>query len=137
MSNLFSMIKENALKFILLTCNQATIMKRIDFMKESQYNKPNSLNGKPIVLKNLKKNFISGDEIIHAVDDIDLEISQGEFVIIMGPSGSGKSTLLSLISGLTSLTEGRILINGEDMKNFTENQKALLRRREIGIVFQF
>ena len=90
-----------------------------------------------IKLHNLRKTFVSGEEEIHAVDNLNLQIEQGEFVIIMGPSGSGKSTLLNLIAGLSSVSEGKIVINGQDMHNLSENQKSLLRRSELGIIFQF
>ncbi|OLS26554.1 MAG: putative ABC transporter ATP-binding protein [Candidatus Heimdallarchaeota archaeon LC_3] len=85
----------------------------------------------------VSKRYKSGDEIIHAVHNISLDIKKSEFVVIMGPSGSGKSTLLNVIAGLTNLTEGKIQINDKSLQNLSENQKAYLRRKEMGIIFQF
>jgi len=67
---------------------------------------------------------------------IDLTIPRGQFAAIMGPSGSGKSTLLGLLAGLDSPTSGRILLDGEDITELTEDQMALVRGRKIGFVFQ-
>jgi len=67
---------------------------------------------------------------------IDLRIPKGQFAAIMGPSGSGKSTLLGLLAGLDSPTSGRILLNGQDITNLSEDEMALVRGRTIGFVFQ-
>ena len=85
----------------------------------------------------ISKRYKSGDEIIHAVHNISFQVKKEEFVIIMGPSGSGKSTLLNVIAGLTNLTEGEIHINNKSLQSLSENQKAYLRRKEMGIIFQF
>lgn len=92
----------------------------------------------PIVrLECVSKRYMSGSDTIHAIDNIDLAIYPGEFVCIMGPSGSGKSTLLNLIAGLSNVTEGKVFINGKAMYHLNESERALLRRSEIGVVFQF
>ncbi|MFW9917395.1 MAG: ABC transporter ATP-binding protein [Candidatus Thorarchaeota archaeon] len=94
-------------------------------------------NGPIIELNEVAKRFTSGASIIRAVDGCDLEIFKGEFICIMGPSGSGKTTLLNLIAGLTEVTEGEIFVNNNGMQNLSESQRALLRRNELGIIFQF
>jgi len=83
----------------------------------------------------VKTYFIRGVKII-ALDGISLGFSRGEFVAIMGPSGSGKTTLLNLITGLEKPTEGRILLDGEDITDADERHLTELRRKEIGFVFQ-
>ncbi|MHA1984954.1 MAG: ABC transporter ATP-binding protein [Candidatus Hodarchaeales archaeon] len=94
-------------------------------------------NKKLISLVKANKKYKSGEEIIKAVDDVSLDISESEFVTVMGPSGSGKSTLLSVIAGLTGLSSGEVHINDKPFHNLSENQKAKLRRSEMGIIFQF
>jgi len=72
-----------------------------------------------------------------AVEHFDLDIQAGEFMVLMGPSGCGKSTLLNLVAGLDAPTEGEIIVAGESLTDKDENQLARMRRRHIGIVFQF
>jgi len=74
---------------------------------------------------------------VRALRGVDLTISRGTFVALMGPSGCGKSTLLNLIAGLEEADEGTIQVAGESMTGGTEDDHALIRRRHIGIVFQF
>jgi putative ABC transport system ATP-binding protein len=83
------------------------------------------------------KAFANGSSEVRAVDNVDLAISPGDFVIILGRSGSGKSTLLGMLSGLISPTSGKILINGEEISNLSDNEISGLRARKIGFVFQF
>ena len=92
---------------------------------------------KIIVLENVEKRFHTGRETVHAVNNCSLTINEGEFVAIVGPSGSGKTTLLNLISGLSFVSEGKIKINGKNLHALSESERALLRRHEIGIIFQF
>lgn len=87
-------------------------------------------------LNEIEKEYIQGTSRVHALRGIDLLIERGEFIVILGRSGSGKSTLLSLIGGLEQPTQGTILLNNKDLANFTEDELAILRRKEIGIVFQ-
>lgn len=86
---------------------------------------------------NLIKEFGEKDNKVRVLDDIDIEIKDGEFVSLMGPSGSGKSTLLYLVGGLDKPTKGKVLINGKDISKLSDNEMAKLRRRDIGFVFQF
>lgn len=90
-----------------------------------------------IEIKNLYKDFVLGTITVEVLKDINLSITKGEFITIMGPSGSGKSTLLYLIGGLDKPTKGRIIINGNDISELPDEEQSVMRRREIGFVFQF
>jgi putative ABC transport system ATP-binding protein len=78
-----------------------------------------------------------GDQVVRALDDIDLDIASGEYVAIIGPSGSGKSTLLNAIGLLDRLTHGRYLLKGRDVTGLSDDELARTRREMIGFVFQF
>ena len=86
--------------------------------------------------RNLTKEYLSGDGVIKAINDISLSFEQGEFVAITGPSGSGKSTLLHNLSSLENPTGGEIFYNVESLKKYNDNQLSILRRRRFGFVFQ-
>ena len=88
-----------------------------------------------IDIKKLTKTFIDGDRSLNVLKDINLEIEEGSIVTIKGPSGSGKSTLLSIIGTLDNADSGKILINGQNIKNELNIDK--LRNKNIGFVFQF
>ncbi|PKP19532.1 MAG: ABC transporter ATP-binding protein [Bacteroidetes bacterium HGW-Bacteroidetes-21] len=92
---------------------------------------------KYIELKNLTKDYKTGNNVFSALKNVDLTLNKGTFTVIKGASGSGKSTLLNLISGIDSPTSGEILINGTDIKKLNSEQLAKWRGTEIGIVFQF
>lgn len=89
-----------------------------------------------VAVQNLTRIYRVGDEEIHAVDDISLEIPQGVMATVKGPSGSGKTTLLNLIAGLDDPTAGGIVIAGRPLAQMSEKEKIDLRRNEIGFVFQ-
>lgn len=82
------------------------------------------------------KEYGDGENTVQILKGVDLAVSRGEMLAIMGPSGSGKSTLLGCLSGLDSVTEGRIVINGVDVTGLSENGLASVRNRNIGFVFQ-
>src|SRR5476649_1530368 len=84
----------------------------------------------------LWKTYVMGDQEIHAVSGVDIEIRRGEYVAIMGPSGSGKSTLMNLIGCLDSPTKGQYYLNGNLVSQMTDDQLARIRNKEIGFVFQ-
>ncbi len=83
------------------------------------------------------KNFVLGDEEVKVLKTLDFKIEKGEFVSLMGPSGSGKSTLLYLIGGLDCPSSGQVLVNGKELKLMKDKEESIMRRREIGFVFQF
>ena len=89
-----------------------------------------------ISCRGLTKTYVMGDQSLQALDHVDLDIEQGEFVAIMGPSGSGKSTLLNLLGALDTPTSGNLIINGVDCAEMSKDELAALRNREIGFVFQ-
>lgn len=87
--------------------------------------------------RHIVKNFRLGDTVTEVLKDVSLQVMPGEFVSIMGPSGSGKSTLLYILGGLDTPTGGRVLLNGTDISSFGDEKMSVLRRRNIGFVFQF
>ena len=89
-----------------------------------------------IELKQIHRDFLVGDQRVHALDDVNLTIESGEYVSIMGPSGSGKSTLLNLLGLLDRPTSGNYCLNGQDVTSLTDIEQAQVRNREIGFVFQ-
>lgn len=89
-----------------------------------------------IRVSNLHRWFRMGNEIVRALDDVDLEIERGEFVGLTGASGSGKSTLLYLLGGLDRPTSGKIVVDGKDLGVMDEHALADFRRKKIGFVFQ-
>ena len=84
----------------------------------------------------LWKTYVMGDQEIHAVSGVDIEIKRGEYVAIMGPSGSGKSTLMNLIGCLDTPTKGQYYINGNLVSEMDDDELARIRNKEIGFVFQ-
>ena len=89
-----------------------------------------------IELQNIKRNFHVGDETVHALRGVSFSISEGEFVTIMGTSGSGKSTLLNILGCLDTPTVGEYLLDGISVRTMSKSQRAVLRNRKIGFVFQ-
>jgi putative ABC transport system ATP-binding protein len=90
-----------------------------------------------IECENLFKTFKLGSVDVEVLKDINVNIKRGEFVSIMGPSGSGKSTLLYLLGGLDKPTSGSIRLNGYELSDLKDNEESIMRRRDIGFVFQF
>ncbi len=92
---------------------------------------------KIVEIKNVSKTYKIGEKEFKALDNINLSINKGEFVVILGPSGAGKSTLLNLIGGMDTPTSGSIKIDGEDISKYNENQLSEYRAENIGFIFQF
>jgi putative ABC transport system ATP-binding protein len=90
-----------------------------------------------IDLKQIHRVFQLGDQSVHALRDINLQISQGDYLSIMGPSGSGKSTLLNILGLLDRPTSGQYWFQGQDVTALDDVQQSVLRREKIGFVFQF
>jgi putative ABC transport system ATP-binding protein len=90
-----------------------------------------------VELRNVSKIYHLGEEVIRALDDISLDIEQGEFITIVGPSGSGKSTLMHILGCLDSPTKGTIKLDGIMIHDASPGQLAAIRNRKIGFVFQF
>jgi len=83
------------------------------------------------------KTFGEGHTAVHALRNLDLESSQGEFTVILGPSGSGKTTLLNLVGAIDDVTRGSVLVNGKELQSLDSDEKTAFRRESVGFVFQF
>jgi len=89
-----------------------------------------------IELKDINKYYKLKDDKLHALKSVNLEIEQGDFLVIMGKSGSGKTTLLNLLGLLDSFDSGQYIFNGKDVTNFNENERSELRNNYMGFIFQ-
>lgn len=89
-----------------------------------------------IEMRNITKSYEMGTQVVHALRGVDLDIRDGEYVAIMGPSGSGKSTLMNMIGVLDSPNSGSYILGGEDVSRLSSDQRADIRNRRIGFVFQ-
>lgn len=90
-----------------------------------------------VEVKNVSKIYEQAGEKFYALDDVSFSIKQGEFIAIIGPSGSGKSTLLHILGGVDKPSEGSVLFNGQDVFTQSEEQLAIFRRRQVGLIYQF
>ena len=88
-------------------------------------------------VENLTKTYGKGDNRVTAVDNISFSVEKGEFVAIVGSSGSGKSTLLHLIGGVDRPTSGKVYIEGKDIYSLNDDNLAIFRRRQVGLIYQF
>lgn len=96
----------------------------------------NNMSKTIIKVENLRRNFIVGGETVHALRGVNFTIHEGEFVTIMGTSGSGKSTLLNLLGCLDTPSEGTYELDGVSVQSMSKNDRAVIRNRKIGFVFQ-
>jgi putative ABC transport system ATP-binding protein len=87
--------------------------------------------------RGLTKTYRTGEVEVHALQDVDLEIARGEFIVLLGPSGSGKSTLLNILGGLDVASSGEVIFDGTDLSAATDAELTSYRRRHVGFVFQF
>ena len=90
-----------------------------------------------IEFKNVSKRYKVGNQEIEAVKHVSFNIESGEFVVVLGASGAGKSTILNLLGGMDTVSEGQILVEGQDIVNFSEKELTKYRAEKIGFVFQF
>jgi putative ABC transport system ATP-binding protein len=90
-----------------------------------------------VAVRELHKRFATESNPVRALRGVDLTVEHGEFVALVGPSGCGKSTLLNVIAGIERPTNGDVVLDGQSLRSMSERQLALVRRRQVGIVFQF
>lgn len=104
----------------------------------AQADKIDGLDSRPIAIRatNVVKKYKVGKQIIRAIDDVSVDIHEGEFVALVGPSGSGKSTLLHLLGGLDKPTSGEIVVGGKNVSSMNDRQLSKFRNQTIGFVFQ-
>ena len=96
------------------------------------------MNSRPLLrLESVHKVFQMGEVAVRALDDVSLEIREGEFLVIVGPSGSGKSTILNIAGGLDTATKGRVFFRDREMTSFAPSELTRYRRDTVGFVFQF
>lgn len=88
-------------------------------------------------VENLTKIYGTGDNAVHALDQVSFSVDKGEFIAIIGPSGSGKSTLLHILGGVDVPTSGKVYMDGQDVYAQNEEQLAIFRRRQVGLIYQF
>lgn len=94
------------------------------------------MNNIVIALKGIKREFNLGDEVIHALKEINLDIHKNEYVALMGPSGSGKSTLMNILGCLDTPSAGQYFLEGNDVSRSSDNELAAVRNKQIGFIFQ-
>ena len=88
-------------------------------------------------VENLCKVYGSGENEVHALDNVSFSVEKGEFIAIIGPSGSGKSTLLHILGGVDKPTSGKVFMDGKDVYAQNDEQLAIFRRRQVGLIYQF
>jgi putative ABC transport system ATP-binding protein len=90
-----------------------------------------------LTVQNLKKYYGKDETLVKAIDDISFSVEKGDFVAIIGPSGSGKSTLMHAIGGVDRPTNGKVLIDNQDIYQLSDEKLAIFRRRQVGLIYQF
>ena len=88
-------------------------------------------------VENLCKTYGSGENAVHALDNVSFSVEKGEFTAIIGPSGSGKSTLLHILGGVDKPSSGKVFMDGKDVYSQDDEQLAIFRRRQVGLIYQF
>ena len=88
-------------------------------------------------VENLSKKYGKGENEVVAVDNVNFSVEKGEFLAIVGSSGSGKSTLLHLLGGVDRPTSGKVYVDGKDIYSLSDDNLAIFRRRQVGIIYQF
>lgn len=90
-----------------------------------------------VELKDVTKEYKTGEVVIKAADGINMSFEKGEFVVVVGPSGAGKTTVLNILGGMDTLTSGKVIVDGQDISSYSPRQLTTYRRHDIGFVFQF
>ena len=90
-----------------------------------------------VTLEDVKKRYRMGEVEIMAADGIDFQINQGEFAVVVGPSGAGKTTVLNILGGMDTASEGKVIVDGQDITSYSQKRLTAYRRDDIGFVFQF
>lgn len=90
-----------------------------------------------VEFKDVTRIYQSGEHILKALDNVNMCLEEGKFIVVLGPSGAGKSTMLNLLGGLDSPTSGKIIVDGVDISKLTDNELADYRANKVGFVFQF
>lgn len=106
-------------------------------MKGRSLTKSDGMHMEIIRAEHVSKIYGKGENQVKAVDDVSFSVEQGEFVAIIGPSGSGKSTLLHILGGVDRPTSGKVFVGGQDVYAQNEDQLAIFRRRQVGLIYQF
>lgn len=88
-------------------------------------------------VEHLSKHYGKGETLVKALDDVSFSVERGEFVAVVGTSGSGKSTLLHILGGVDKPTKGKVFVEGEDVYKLSEDNLAIFRRRQVGLIYQF
>ena len=89
-----------------------------------------------LTVAQLTKTYGTGENAVHALDDVSFSVPRGQFLAIIGPSGCGKSTLLHILGGVDRPTSGHVYMNGEDVYSRSDTALAIFRRREVGLIYQ-
>ncbi len=96
------------------------------------------MNSQPIIeLQAVTKNYPMGEVTVHALRGLDLVVGCGEFIVLLGPSGSGKTTTLNILGGLDRPSDGRVIVDGEEITRFSDRRLTGYRRVKVGFIFQF
>jgi putative ABC transport system ATP-binding protein len=90
-----------------------------------------------IEMQSVRKTYPMGDLTVHALRGLDLTVARGEFIVLLGPSGSGKTTTLNILGGLDRPSDGRVIVDGEEIARFSEKRLTSYRRAKVGFIFQF
>lgn len=106
-------------------------------MKNKKQSNTKNNTKKIVNLKNVSKIYKTGEKEYSALNNVNLKINEGEFVVVLGPSGAGKSTLLNLIGGMDSPTSGNVIIDDNDISSYSETELTKYRADNVGFIFQF
>jgi putative ABC transport system ATP-binding protein len=90
-----------------------------------------------IEMRSVRKTYPMGDLTVHALRGLDLTVARGEFIVLLGPSGSGKTTTLNILGGLDRASDGKVIVDGEEIARFNERALTSYRRTKVGFIFQF